>query len=100
MSKFGERGSSAFGQTRQQGNQIVDRNGVGSAKEMSRLTRSRQGDVLAASLVCAHVLARNFVYTRPMFLLPIGHQENTVRRVPWVSVSILMLCLAMQIYSS
>jgi membrane associated rhomboid family serine protease len=35
-----------------------------------------------------------------MFLLPIGHQENTVRRLPWVSVSILLLCLAMQIYAS
>jgi len=35
-----------------------------------------------------------------MFLLPIGHQENTVRRLPWVSVSILLLCVAMQIYAS
>lgn len=39
-------------------------------------------------------------YNREMFLLPVGHQESVVRRLPWVSVGILATCIAMQIYAS
>jgi membrane associated rhomboid family serine protease len=56
--------------------------------------------------LCGHALEQivqsgdDFVYTRRMFLLPLGHQENTVRRLPWISLGILLTCVAMQIYAS
>lgn len=56
--------------------------------------------MLGASLVCAHVPTRFSVYTRPMFLLPVSHQESTVRRLPWASMGILLICVAMQIGSA
>jgi membrane associated rhomboid family serine protease len=35
-----------------------------------------------------------------MFLLPVGQEDNTLRRLPWISVGILLICIAMQIYAS
>lgn len=67
---------------------------------MRRVTQRSQGDVLVASLLWAHVPSTIFGYTRRVFLLPIAHQESTVRRLPWISVSILLLCVALQIYVS
>ena len=35
-----------------------------------------------------------------MFLLPVGQEDNTLRRLPWISVGILLVCIAMQFYAS
>lgn len=35
-----------------------------------------------------------------MLLLPVSHQDNVVRRLPWVSMGILGVCVVLQIHSS
>ena len=35
-----------------------------------------------------------------MFLIPIGHEQETVRRLPWITFGILALCFALHIFVS
>ena len=34
-----------------------------------------------------------------MILLPVGHEDTVVRRVPWISVGILVACVGSQVHS-
>jgi membrane associated rhomboid family serine protease/thioredoxin-like negative regulator of GroEL len=34
------------------------------------------------------------------FLIPIGHDEDEVRRLPWVTISVLLVCVVVQVFST
>ncbi len=38
-------------------------------------------------------------YTDLVLLLPVSHEDRTVRRMPWVSIAILAICVALQVHS-